>query len=134
MYLLQDKKKLRKLKEDIRRIAHLRKSKEEPLTIYDRLFSSFFIVLVAAATLFLGPMLLGGRGGSGDVLIWEYQFILEWWPAILFGSAIIGFIFGVDKVLDLFGHIWGTVKKNEEIVVVMLVFVMAVIAYAFMFQ
>ena len=137
MYILQDKKKLKKLKAEFRRLAHLRKSKEEPMTIYDRLFSSFFIVLVAAITLFFGPMLsmlLGGRGGSADLLIWEYRFILEWWPSILFSSAIIGFVFGVDKVLDLFGHIWGTVKKSEEIVLVMMVFVIAAIAYVFAFQ
>ena len=137
MYLLQDKKKLQKLKEEIRRLAHLRKSKEDPLAIYDRLFASFFIVLVAAATLFLGPMLsmlLGGRGGSVDILMWEYRFILEWWPSILFSSAIIGFVFGVDKVLDFFGLIWGTVKEKEEVKVVVVFFVIAVVMYAVMFQ
>ncbi|MCW8922935.1 MAG: hypothetical protein OQK69_04815 [Gammaproteobacteria bacterium] len=137
MYLLQCKNKIRKLKEQVRRVARLRKSKEEPFTIYDRLFSSFFIVFVAVLTLVFGPilsMILSGRGGSMDVLIWEYQFILEWWPSILFGSALVGFVFGVDRVLDFFGLVWGTMKENKEIMIVMVIFVVAVIAYAFAFQ
>lgn len=137
MYLLQDKKKLRKLKEDIRRVARLRKNKEEPLTIHDRITSAIFIVFVAVITLIFGPMfsmLLGGRGGSFDALIWEYQLLAEWWPSILFGSAFVGFVFGVDRVLDFFGFIWGTVEEHEAIQVVLVLFVLVAIAYAFIFQ
>lgn len=136
MYLLQDKKKLQKLNAQIRRLAHLRKSKQEPITFYDRVFSSFFVVFIAAMTLILGPFLSmfgGGRSGNMEFLMREYRFIWDWWPSMLFGAAMIGFVFDIDKISNFFGFIWGTVKKNEEIIMILVLFVMSAVMFSFVF-
>jgi len=136
MYLLQDKKKFHKLNAEIRRLAHLRKSKEEPITFYDRVFSSFFVVFIATMTLFFGPflsMFASGRAASMESMIWEYQFILEWWPSMLFGAAVIGFIFDIDRISNFFGFVWGTVKHNEEIMMIFVLFVMSAVLFSLVF-
>jgi len=137
MYLLQDQKKLQKLNAEIRRLAHLRKSKQEPITFYDRVFSSIFVVFVAAMTLIFGPflsMFVSGRSASMEMIMREYQFIVEWWPSMLFGAAIIGFIFDIDKIANFFGFVWGTVKENEEIIMVLVLFVVSAMMFAYFFQ
>lgn len=92
------------------------KKKISGITIGDRFLSLLFGAFAGVVTLFVWGILIifhgGGSTGKGSLVLFYYGFKFSIYFAMVLG--LIGFFIGPDRLVKLFGILWGTDKEFIE--------------------
>ena len=80
------------------------------------------------------PLLLifvhGGRVSGGQAVLDLLSTFNFWGVAVMVTAGVVGFILGPDRVVDVFGHLWGTQKPHRPVLGLLMWATLIGIAYA----
>jgi hypothetical protein len=106
---------------------------EKAISLEDR-FMAGVVSALAMAVMALGlPLLLifvhGGRVSGGQAVLDLLSTFNFWGVAVIGTAGVAGFTLGPDRVIDVFGHLWGTQRPHRPLLSVLMWTTLIGIAY-----
>ena len=87
---------------------------EPSISLSERLATAFVSVVAAALTLVILPWIFAVKGSSGEPFTIYGWIFSKYGLAIIASAAVAGFIFGSEKMANIFSFFWGTHPVWEE--------------------
>ena len=110
-----------------------RLSTEDAISLSDRFVAGVLSAVVMAMMALGLPLLLvfvhGGRVSGGQAVVDLLSTFNFWGVAVMVTAGVVGFILGPDRVIDVFGHLWGTQRPHRPVLSILMWTTLIGIAY-----